>query len=180
MAPGKFQRAISDEQERQAAIAETAALAATGIQASEKQAPKKPAPGAAKPRSRAARVRDKLKAKAKPPEIRGPSPNSATNLIIADVALRGGAAIARRAMEQAVLGKAYTPRKAKAILDGRSFGESIAHGLLARVALNSVPGAIAVVGGLAIKTLYDRSRARKARASGERQLAEMAEDGTES
>lgn len=168
MAPGKLQRAIDSVQGRLTAKADAAVPAA----ASDDQPL-----DAGKRKSRAAKVKARIKAKTA--DIRGPSPNSATNLIIADVALRGGAAIARRAVERSVLGQSYTPRKAKAILDGRSLGESLAHGLLARIALNSVPGAVLVVSGLAAKTLYDRSRARKARAKGEQQLSEMAEDGAE-
>lgn len=167
MAPGKLQRAIDSVQERLTAKADAAVPASPDDQPLD----------AGKRKSRAAKVKARIKAKTA--DIRGPSPNSATNLIIADVALRGGAAIARRAVERSVLGQSYTPRKAKAILDGRSLGESLAHGLLARIALNSVPGAVLVVSGLAAKTLYDRSRARKARAKGEQQLSEMAEDGAE-
>ena len=167
MAPGKLQRAIDSVQERLTAKTAAAVPASADDQALD----------AVKRKSRAAKVKARIKAKTA--DIRGPSPNSATNLIIADVALRGGAAIARRAVERSVLGQSYTPRKAKAILDGRSLGESLAHGLLARIALNSVPGAVLVVTGLAAKTLYDRSRARKAKAKGEQQLHEMAKDGAE-
>jgi len=165
MASGKFQRAIDEEQGRLAEMAEAAIPAL----------PDPKAAGTKRPKGRAGKVKARLKGKAA--DLHGPSPNSATNLFIADIALRGGAAVARRAVEHALLGKAYAPRKATAILKGRSLGESLAHGLLARVALTSVPGAIVVVGGLAAKTLYDRSRARKAKAQGQRQLDEMADDG---
>ncbi|TCM19012.1 hypothetical protein EDF56_104547 [Novosphingobium sp. PhB165] len=162
MASGKLQRAIEDETERRANGAVAApADAATGT-----------APEGGKPRK-------KRRIRGKADDLHGPSPNPATNLVIADIALRGGAAIARRAVEHALLRQDYAPKKAASILKGRSLGESLVQGLLARVALTSVPGAIVVVGGLAAKTLYDRSRARKARARGELALAEMAEDGKE-
>jgi len=45
------------------------------------------------------------------------------------------------------------------------------------IALSSVPGAIAVGGGLIAKTLYDRTRARAAKIEGEAALAGKAEDG---
>lgn len=166
MASGKLQHAIEDEQGRLAAMAEAAIPALPDADPAD----------AKKPKGRAAKVKARIKGKAA--DLHGPSPNSATNLVIADIALRGGAAIARRAVEHALLGKSYAPRKATAILKGRSLGESLAHGLLARVALTSVPGAIVVVGGLAAKTLYDRSRARKAKASGKKQLNDMAKDGS--
>lgn len=111
-------------------------------------------------------------------ELRGPSPNIATNLAIADIALRGGAVLARRAVEHALLGQRYAPTKAKAILRGRTLTETAVQGVLARVALSSIPGAIVVVGGLAAKTLYDRSRDRRAaRREGEGTLDDMAKKG---
>jgi hypothetical protein len=112
-------------------------------------------------------------------ELHGPSPNPATNLVIADIALRTGTTIARRAVERAVLGASYSPRKAKSILKGRTVTETLLHGALARVALTSIPGALAVGGMLVAKTLYDRSRARQARAEGAQDLHEMAKDGVE-
>ncbi|TCM29110.1 hypothetical protein [Novosphingobium sp. ST904] len=119
----------------------------------------------------AARARDKAVT------LRGPSPNTATNLAIADIALRGGTAIARRAVEHALLGKRYTPAKAKDILRGRSFAQSMLHTAIARVAMGSAPGAALVIGGLAAKTLYERSKARKQRARGEAEIQDMAEEG---
>ncbi|MFC3212929.1 hypothetical protein [Novosphingobium panipatense] len=85
--------------------------------------------------------------------------------------------VARRAVERSVLGASYSPRKAKSILKGRSISETLLHGALARVAVGSVPGALAVSGALVVKTLYDRSRARQARAEGARDLHEQAKDG---
>ncbi|WP_404480070.1 hypothetical protein [Novosphingobium sp. BL-52-GroH] len=112
-------------------------------------------------------------------ELHGPSPNPATNLVIADIVLRTGTTLARRAVERGVLGTSYSPRKAKSILKGRTITETLLHGALARVALGSIPGAIAVGGALVVKTLYDRSRERHARAEGAADLHEMAKDGAE-
>jgi hypothetical protein len=108
----------------------------------------KPAGG----RPRKARPRD---------EVHGPSPDPATNLAIADIALRGGAALVRNAVEKKFLGRSMSPRKAARLIKGRSMTESLIHGALARVALRSVPGAILVGGALVAKTLYDRGKARK-------------------
>ncbi|KHK89975.1 hypothetical protein [Novosphingobium malaysiense] len=121
----------------------------------------------------------KAKAKVSPEELRGPSPNIATNLAIADIALRGGSILAREAVERAFLGKRYTPSKAKKILKGRTMGENLLHRMLAKVALRSVPGAIVVGGALMAKTLYDRSKAREASLEGEAKLEDMAEEGEE-
>lgn len=110
-------------------------------------------------------------------EVHGPSPNAATNLAIADIALRGGSILARRAVEQAVLGRKVGSRQARNILKGRTLGETMLHGVLARVALRSVPGAIVVGGALVAKTLYDRRKARLSKRKGKRQLADMARNG---
>ena len=64
-----------------------------------------------------------------------------------------------------------------AILKGRSFGETLFHTAIAKVATRSVPGMIVVGGGLLAKTLYDRSKGGIAKAEGEVDMAEMAEDG---
>lgn len=114
-----------------------------------------------------------------PEQLHGPSPNPHTNLLIADVALRSSSLLMRRAVERGLLGSKYPARKARAILQGRGWSETLLHTALARVAVRSVPGAILVGGGLIAKTLYDRSREHVARAKGEVALHEMAEDGTE-
>lgn len=111
------------------------------------------------------------------PEVHGPSPNAATNLAIADIALRGASVIARQTIERAFLGTQFSPRKAEKILKGRTMKETLLHGALARVALRSVPGAILVGGALVAKTLYDRSKARHAERQGEAKLEEMARKG---
>lgn len=114
-----------------------------------------------------------------PAQLHGPSPNPHTNLLIADVALRGSSLLMRRAVERGLLGSKYPTRKARAILQGRSWSQTLLHTAIARVAVRSVPGAILVGGGLLAKTLYDRSRSHVARAKGEIALHEMAEDGSE-
>lgn len=117
------------------------------------------------------------KAKATVNDVQGPSPNVATNLAIADIALRAGSVLARQAVERTFLGQRYSSRKAAKILKGRSLGETVLHGALARVALHSVPGAIVVGGALVAKTLYDRSRARQSMHEGEAALEEQAKEG---
>ncbi len=112
-------------------------------------------------------------------DLQGPSPNPHTNLAVADIALRSGAFLARRAVEKALLGNKYAPRKAKAILKGRRLGETALHAALARVAMQSVPGAIIVGGGLVAKTLYDRKKAHAAKAEGKVKLEKMADEGSD-
>ncbi|WP_091148710.1 hypothetical protein [Novosphingobium sp. CF614] len=110
-------------------------------------------------------------------QLHGPSPNIATNLAIADIALRGGSILARHAVERAFLGRTYAPNKARKILKGRTWSETLVHGALARMALRSVPGAILVGGALVAKTLYDRAKARDAKREGEARLDDMARKG---
>jgi len=79
--------------------------------------------------------------------------------LLAGVALRRGSAIARRAVERRLTGE-EGQGKARRILTGGRFGKSVAAVALVRLATRSVPGALAVGGGLIAKALYDRRRNR--------------------
>jgi hypothetical protein len=108
----------------------------------------------------------------------GPSANPMTNVLLADIALRGGGQLLRHAVERAVLGVKYSPDTAKKIVKGRSMGQTLIGTALARIATRSVPGALIVGGGLLAKTLYDHTRDRRAaRAEGEAKVAEQAAKG---
>ena len=110
----------------------------------------------------------------------GVSPNPATNLLIADLALRGGGQLLRHAIERTVLGAKYTPDKAKKIVKGRSMLQTLIGTAAARIATRSVPGAIVVGGGLLAKALYDRREGKRAaRASGVRAVEAQAKRGEE-
>lgn len=118
------------------------------------------------------------KAAAAASDAGGPSTNPMTNVLLADIALRGGGQFLRHAVERVVLGVKYSPDKAKNIIKGRSMGQTLVSTALARLATRSVPGAIIVGGGLLAKTLYDHSRDRRAaKAEGEAQVAEQAAKG---
>ncbi len=109
-----------------------------------------------------------------------PSPNPMTNLIIADLALRGGGQLLRRAVERTLLGVTYSRADAKNLVKGRTMAQSLIGTAIARIATRSVPGAIVVGGGLLAKTLYDRRRGKgAARADGAKALAKQAEKGRE-
>ena len=109
---------------------------------------------------------------------KGVSPNPMTNLLIADLVLRGGGQLMRHAVERGVLGLRFSPAKAKNIVKGRSMGQTLIGTALARIATRSVPGALLVGGGLLAKTLYDRRRGlRTARAEGAAAVAEQADKG---
>lgn len=105
----------------------------------------------------------------------GPSPNPMTNLIIADVALRGGGRLLRHVVERNLLGVKYPADKARDIVKGRSMTQTLLGTAVARIATRSVPGALLVGGGLIAKTLYDRSKKRsQAEAEGAKDVDDQA------
>lgn len=99
-------------------------------------------------------------------DAEGPSPNPMTNLIIADIALRGGGRLLRNAIEKGLLGVKYPQDKAGKIVSGRSMANTLIATAVARVATRSVPGALLVGGGLIAKTLYDRRKGHAAKEEG--------------
>lgn len=106
----------------------------------------------------------------------GPSPNPMTNLVLTDIALRGGGQLLRHAVERALLSTKYDPVKAKKIVAGRTLTETLISTALARVATRSVPGAILVGGGLLAKTLFDRRRGKyAAKVEGEKAIQKRVE-----
>jgi hypothetical protein len=107
-----------------------------------------------------------------------PSPNPMTNLIIADLALRGGGQLLRHAVERTLLGARYSKAEAKNLVKGRTMKQTLIGTAIARLATRSVPGAIVVGGGLLAKTLYDRRKGKAAaRAEGRAAIAKQADKG---
>jgi hypothetical protein len=118
------------------------------------------------------------KAKTALAKAEGPSPNPMTNLIIADLALRGGGRLLRHVVERGMLGAKYEKGKAKDIVAGRTMAQTLIGTAVARIATRSVPGAILVGGGLLAKTLFDRRQSKaQARRAGTQDIAEQAERG---
>jgi hypothetical protein len=108
-------------------------------------------------------------------KVPGPSPNPATNVLIAEILVRSAGRLARRTMEKGLLKARFERDQAAAIVEGRGLAHTLVSATVARVATRSVPGALLVGGGLLAKTLFDRSiTRRKARRRGDRQLAEQA------
>jgi len=108
-------------------------------------------------------------------QAEGPSPNPMTNLIITDIALRGGGRLLRNMLEKNLLGVKYPQDKAKALVTGRGMAQTLIGTAVARVATKSVPGALLVGGGLLAKTLYDRRKGQQAREAGKAQVDRQAE-----
>lgn len=107
-------------------------------------------------------------------KVPGPSPNPATNVLIAEILVRSAGRLARRTMEKGLLKARFEQEQAIAIVEGRGLAHTLVSTTVARVATRSVPGALLVGGGLLAKTLFDRSLSRrKARRRGRKQLAEQ-------
>ena len=105
----------------------------------------------------------------------GPSPNAATNLLIADIAVRGAGIVFRHAVERVLLSARFRPEEAQEIVDGRTLGRSVVAFAAARMATRSVPGFLAVTGGLAAKAIVDRSLDHaKSRRAGDKTLRRRA------
>jgi len=106
-----------------------------------------------------------------------PSPNPMTNLVLADIALRGGGQLLRHAVERGLLGKAVGAARAKNLIKGRSMGQTLIGTAIARIATRSVPGALIVGGGLLAKTLYDRKHAKDSAKAGAAAVERQAKRG---
>ena len=120
------------------------------------------------------------KAKAAAAKTDGPSPNPMTNLLIADLALRGGGQLLRHVVERTMLGAKFSPAKAKNIIGGRTMFQTLLGTAAARIATRSVPGAILIGGGLLAKTLFERSQDRRStRAKGQREITAQAKRGAQ-
>jgi len=106
-----------------------------------------------------------------------PSPNPMTNLLIADIALRGGGRILRHLVEANVLKSKYSPDKARSIIKGRGMAQTLIGTAIARVATRSIPGALIVGGGLLVKALIDRKMGEESRQKGEQAVDRRAAKG---
>ena len=109
-------------------------------------------------------------------KVPGPSPNAATNLMIAEIAVASAGRIARRSMEKGLLKAKFEREQAVAIVEGRGMAHTMITAAIARVATRSLPGALLVGGGLFAKILFDRTVSRgKSRRRGDREIAHRVE-----
>jgi hypothetical protein len=87
------------------------------------------------------------------------SPNPATNLVVAEIVVRGIANVMRRQVEERVAKATYESEdRAREVLDGRTALTSLALYGAARLASRSTAGLGIVAGGLIAKSLYDRGK----------------------
>lgn len=97
------------------------------------------------------------------PAISGPSLGNATNLAFAEVVMRSVGHLMQKSVGEEISRKAGDPKSVREMLADRSLLSALAIYGASRLATRSVPGALAVAGGLLIKTLYDRGTARQQR-----------------
>ncbi len=94
-----------------------------------------------------------------------PSTNPGTNLLIADIVVRGASTLLRQGVEKRVAkASADSDEEAREVLDGRTMLTTLALYGASKLATRSVPGLAVVAGGLVLKTLYDRGKTRQKRA----------------
>ncbi|NCP23437.1 MAG: hypothetical protein GW854_04730 [Erythrobacter sp.] len=119
--------------------------------------------------------RARAKAPGKTEGMPGPTHNPATNLLMADVVIRAGSYVARRAIEKGILRGRYGKDVARDIVRNKTLGQSLFSYGLAKLATKNLPGAVIVGGGALVKTLYDRRKSRGSqRREGDRELIEQA------
>lgn len=91
-------------------------------------------------------------------ESRLPSPDPVTNLMIADIVLRGAGAMLRHRLEKGLLTGQLDRARAERLVDGRGMVSTLALWGASRLATRSPVGLAVVAGGLAAKVLYDRGK----------------------
>ncbi|MXO58206.1 hypothetical protein GRI89_01425 [Altererythrobacter salegens] len=110
-------------------------------------------------------------------KVPGPSTNAATNLLIADIAMRASSRLFRKTMEKGLLRLKFPAEQAHDIVEGKTMGHTLMTAAVARIATRSVPGALAVAGVLFGKAVIDRSMGRrKSSRRGMRRLNKQAEN----
>lgn len=93
-----------------------------------------------------------------------PSPNPATNLVIASIVLRGASSLVRQSFEDRIArASASDDEHAQELLDGRTMITTLALYGASKLATRSPVGLGLVAGSLVLKTLYDRGKARQKR-----------------
>lgn len=91
-------------------------------------------------------------------ESRLPSPDPVTNLVIADIVLRGAGSLLRQRLEKGLLTGQLESDKARRLVESRGMVSTLALWGASRLATRSPAGLAVVAGGLAAKVLYDRGK----------------------
>lgn len=86
-----------------------------------------------------------------------PSPNAATNLLIADIVVRGASSLFRQNVKKQVAKASFEDKDAaENALDGKGILRTLGLYGASKLATRSPVGLGIVAGGLVLKTLYDR------------------------
>lgn len=102
-----------------------------------------------------------------------PKTDPATNLLIADIVVRGASSLFRKNVEKRVIASTKdTKPDPKQPLDGRGIITTLGLYGASKLATRSVPGLMFVTGGLVAKALYERGKSVKLR----RRSANMADN----
>ena len=109
-------------------------------------------------------------------ESRLPSPDPVTNLVIADIVLRGAGSLLRQRLEKGLLTGQLESDKAKRLVESRGMVSTLALWGASRLATRSPAGLAVVAGGLAAKVVYDRGK----RIEAKRRAKKAAADADES
>lgn len=92
-----------------------------------------------------------------------PSPNPVTNMVIADIVLRGASMLLRRRVEKGLLTGQLAKDQAARLVEKRGAMSTLALWGASRIATRSPLGLAVVAGGLAAKVFYDRGKRLEAR-----------------
>jgi hypothetical protein len=96
-------------------------------------------------------------------ESRLPSPDPVTNLVIADIVLRGAGSLLRQKLEKGLLTGQLEADRAKRLVESRGVASTLALWGASRLATRSPVGLAVVASGLAAKVLYDRGKRLEAK-----------------
>lgn len=113
-------------------------------------------------------------------ESRLPSPDPVTNLVIADIVLRGAGSLLRQRLEKGLLTGQLESDKARRLVESRGMVSTLALWGASRLATRSPAGLAVVAGGLAAKVLYDRGKRIEARRRAKKTSPQAEPDADES
>ena len=112
------------------------------------------------------------------PAVPAPKGNPATNLLIADIIISGASTLLRKNIDKKVeQAKSEENDNAPDVVDGRTLITTLGLYGASKLATRSARGLAMVTGGLVLKTLYDRGKARQKRLA-EAPLNENPDDET--
>lgn len=84
-----------------------------------------------------------------------------TKLMLGDIVLRNAGQLFHDTLHKRMVVSKYDPDRAREAMDGRTILTSIALYGASRLAARSTAGLAVVAGGLVLKALYDRGKARQ-------------------